>query len=79
MARCNIGNGKTVNFWTGLWEYNCLHKKFPHLITFAKHTYLTVENMFHLPLSHQAYEEFQSLKLLCQNALTTVQERNLDN
>jgi hypothetical protein len=37
-----------------------------------------LEDMFYLPLSQQAYVEFQSLELLCQNALTAVQEGNPD-
>jgi hypothetical protein len=28
MAKCNIGNGKTVNFWTDLWEKNSYVKDF---------------------------------------------------
>jgi hypothetical protein len=67
MAKCIVGNGRTVNFWTDLWEQNCLHQRFPHLFTFAKYTYYNVEkvvhtefleDLFHLPLSQQAYEEF---------------------
>jgi hypothetical protein len=88
MARCNIGDGKTVNFWTDLWEHNCLQQKFPHLITFAKRTDWSVanvvntkylEDLFHLPLSQQAYVEFQNMEILCQSTLTTIQEGNLDN
>jgi hypothetical protein len=88
MAKCNIGNGKTVNFWSDLCEQNCLHQRFPHLITFAKHTDWNVdrvihteylEDLLHLPLSQQAYEEFQNLEIVCQNALTVVQEGNYDN
>jgi hypothetical protein len=36
LAKCNIGDGKTVLFWGDLWNDQCLHQKFPHLITFAK-------------------------------------------
>jgi hypothetical protein len=63
LARCNVGNGKTALFWTDLWSDNCLHLKFPHLITFAKRTDISVnkvmqmeflQDLFHLPLSQQA-------------------------
>jgi hypothetical protein len=88
MARCNIGNGKTVNFWTDLWEDSFLHQKFPHLVTYAKHTDWSVdrvihteypEDLFYLPLSQQAFGEFQDLEVICQNTLTAVQDENLDN
>jgi hypothetical protein len=36
LARCNLGDGKSVLFWGDLWNDQCLHQKFPHLITFAK-------------------------------------------
>jgi hypothetical protein len=88
MARCNIGNGKTASFWTDLWEENCMHQKFPHLVSFAKHTDWSVhrvihteylEDLFHLPLTQQAFEEFQDLEVVCQNTLTVIQEGNSDN
>jgi hypothetical protein len=87
MAKCVVGNGRTVNFWTDLWEQNCLHQRFPHLFTFAKYTNWNVEkvvhtefleDMFHLPLSQQAYEEFQNLEVVCQNTLIKIQEGNGD-
>jgi hypothetical protein len=87
MARCKIGNGKSANFWTDLWDENCMHQKFPHLVSFAKHTDWSVErvihteyleDLFHLPLSQQAFEEFQNLEVVCQNAFTVVQEGNSD-
>jgi hypothetical protein len=52
-------------------------------VTYAKHTDWTVErvihteyleDLFHLPLSQQAFGEFQSLEVICQNALAVVQE-----
>jgi hypothetical protein len=74
MARCKLGNGKTALFWTDLWGDSCLHHKFPHLLTFAKKTDLSVskvmhmeylQDMFHLPLSQQAFAEFEQLEILC--------------
>ena len=66
---------------------NCLHHLFPHLITFAKKTSDTVqevlsqaalEDLFHLPLSQQAYDEFLSLQDLCLNARQRIQEGEKD-
>jgi hypothetical protein len=81
MARCNLGNGKTVNFSTDLWEQNCMHQRFPHLISFAKQSDWTVERvvhtefleeLFHLPLSQQDFEEFQILEEFSQNAVRVI-------
>ncbi|XP_071685170.1 uncharacterized protein [Lolium perenne] len=74
MARCKLGTGKNALFWTDLWGDSCLHHKFPHLLTFAKKTDLSVskvmhmeylQDMFHLPLSQQAFAEFEQLEILC--------------
>jgi hypothetical protein len=74
MARCNLGNGNTVFFWTDLWNDNCLHQQFPHLITFVKRTDLSVaetinteflQDLFHLPHSVQAFNEFEILEGIC--------------
>lgn len=60
MARCNIGDGKSVYLWTDLWHSNCLQQIFPHLFSFAKNTLISVheatqveylEDLFYLPLS----------------------------
>jgi hypothetical protein len=66
MARCNVGDGKSDYFWTDLWQSSCLQQKFPHLLSFSKCTngtiseivnYEYMEDLFHLPLSHQAFLE----------------------
>jgi hypothetical protein len=70
MARCKAGNGSSAMFWTDLWQDVYFHQKFPHLVTFAKdfnilvkdaigHEYM--QDLFHHPLSQQAYEEFLTL------------------
>jgi hypothetical protein len=68
MSRCHLGNGKSVLFWTDLWGDSFLHHKFPHLLSFAKMTDVSVSkvlhmdflpDLFHLPLSQQAYAEFE--------------------
>jgi hypothetical protein len=65
MGKCKIGDGKSAYFWSDLWhEDQCLHQKFHHLVSFAKCTDLSVhkaissdylEDLFHLPLSQQAF------------------------
>jgi hypothetical protein len=74
MARCNLGDGRSAFFCTNLWHDSCLHQKFPHLVTFAKitdysfsndlqHEY--IQDLFHLPMSQAAYEEFIQLEEIC--------------
>jgi hypothetical protein len=85
MTRCNLGDGKSALFWTDLWQDRCLHKKFQHLYSFAKNKDIFVqeavnfeymEDMFHLPLSQQAYEEFQIVENICESTIQTFQEGN---
>ena len=87
MAKCNLGDGKSVYFWTDLWNEKCLHKKLPHLASYARHANTTVneaiqneflEDLFQLPLSQQAYEEFLELQIICDEAKERIALRNKD-
>jgi len=71
IANCRIGDGSTVLFWSDLWNDNVMQVKFPRLYSFTRHKRISVsqfllnnslESQFHLPLSEQAYQEFQSLQ-----------------
>jgi hypothetical protein len=73
IAKCNIGDGSTMLFWSNLWNGNILESKFPRLYSFARNKNISVaiflsnnmfEAQFHLPLSEQAFQEFQSLQVL---------------
>jgi hypothetical protein len=88
MGKCVLGDGKSAYFWTDMWnDEECLHQKFNHLVTFAKNTELSIhsvihteylEDLFHLPLSQQAFQEFEQLENLCEVALQRVQEGEAD-
>jgi hypothetical protein len=74
IGRCNIGDGRSALFLTDLWSENCLVQEYPHLATFAKKRDINVyevinteflEDLFHLPLSEEAYNEFQDMETLC--------------
>ena len=71
MAKCMIGTGASALFWHDLWSESCLSHKFPHLYSFARNLDVTVryaaqreylEDLFHLPLSREAYQEFLQLE-----------------
>jgi hypothetical protein len=71
-----VGNAKTVLFWLDVWNGHLLQEKLPRLFSFAKTQkssvamFLETPNLiehFHLPLSEQAYQEFQELQDSVQN------------
>jgi hypothetical protein len=87
MARCNLGNGQTAFFWTDLWNDSCLQHQLPHLASYAKRNDQIVhqvvhmeflEDLFHLPLSQVAFQEFQMLENIFQNAVIKIHEGNQD-
>ena len=71
IANCKIRNGSTVLFWSDLWNDNVMQNNFPRLFTFAKNKKISVlqflsnnnlESQFHLPLSEQAHQEYQTMQ-----------------
>jgi hypothetical protein len=88
MGRCVIGDGKFALFWTDLWSDTCMHQKFPHLVTFTKKTNISVhefvqteylEDLFNLPLSTMAYNEFLELEVLCETTRSLNQDGSKDS
>jgi hypothetical protein len=74
MARCNLGDGRSAYFWNDLWGDSILQQRFPHLFSFAIDPNLTVhqvlnyeylEDLFHLPLSVEAHQQFLMMEELC--------------
>jgi hypothetical protein len=68
VAKCKIGDGTTVLFWSGVWNDLLLKHKFPRLYSYAKNKNISVakfimnnrtEDQFHLPHSIQAFQEYQ--------------------
>jgi hypothetical protein len=71
IARCSIGDGSTVLFWNDLWTDGILSHEFPRLYSFALDQNISVkgimevghlDDLFSLPLSAQAFEEYQLLQ-----------------
>jgi hypothetical protein len=88
ISRCNIGDRKSAYLWIDLWKDNCLFQKFPHLVSFAKKMDITVhevmqteflEDLFHLPLSQEAYTEFQNIETLCEYTYERMTSGEIDN
>jgi hypothetical protein len=78
IANCKVGNGSTVLFWSDVWNSHLLQNIFPRLYSFAKNKTISVmlflqnnslEQQFHLPLSGQAYQEFQEMQELIELTL----------
>jgi hypothetical protein len=65
-----------------------LYQIFRHLVSYAKNTNLTVhsaisleylKDLFHLPLSQEAFLEFEELEVICGNTMLMIQEGNIVN
>jgi hypothetical protein len=65
-----IGNGRTMLFWEDLWNRGIPTQQYPELFSFACNTKLSIEEVkqqehlfqiFQLPLSKQAYEQYLEL------------------
>jgi hypothetical protein len=76
VAKCKIGDGSTLLFWSDVWNDLLLEKKIPRLYSYAKNKNISVamfilnnriEDQFHLPLSVQAFQEYQQLQQVLQN------------
>ena len=80
MARCKIGNGSSALLWQDLWHDACLKHKFPRLYSFTNNIDITVRNavqkelledLFHFPLSREAYQEFIQLEEIWEDVKQT--------
>lgn len=70
-VKCNLGKGDSIFFWHDNWTDAPLSAKFPELQFFAHNTSVSVAtvtyvdnllDLFHTPLSVQAYEQFIELQ-----------------
>jgi hypothetical protein len=71
ITSCHVGNGKTISLWKDSWSGENLEITYPHLFSYAKNAYITMEKamnggslykLFHLPLSAIAHQEFHLLQ-----------------
>jgi len=71
MASLTVKDGRTSLLWEDLWDDSIPKWQFPHLYSFAKKKYITISeaknthhfhNLFQLPLSKEAFTQYNSLK-----------------
>jgi hypothetical protein len=71
LTTCSVGNSKIITLWKDPWNGEVLEDSYPHIHSYLKNEYITVEQVlnddslydqFHLPLSMIAYQEFQDLQ-----------------
>jgi hypothetical protein len=88
IANCPIGNGTTVRFWLEVWNGNLLEHKFPRLFSFAKNKNILVaefirnnnfDQQFHLPLSVQAFQEYQTMQDIIQQTTISNEAKDVWN
>jgi hypothetical protein len=73
IAQASHEYGSTILFWIDMWNGRILHISYPHLFSFAKDIKVTaryalelerMEDLFHLPLPEEAYQEYCELEIL---------------
>lgn len=79
MASATVVDGYTSFFWIDVWNGRLLSSQFPELFSFAKDQHISIQSfsslsvldatdeLFHLPLSSQAYAQFQQLRSILAN------------
>jgi hypothetical protein len=75
-ASPQIKNGSSVLAWEDLWQGAVILKEaFPELYSFTKHNQISLQkalqgnlaDLFHTPLSEQAYSQFLQVQTICQS------------
>jgi hypothetical protein len=73
-------------FWSDVWNDNLLEHKFPRLYSFVKNKNISVasflqnnqiEQKFHVPLSIQAFQEYQEMQDIIQQIQVSNEEKDI--
>ena len=76
LASPTIGDGCSIHFWDDLWNNGIPRQQYPELFSFANDTKLSIAEVkqknhlfqiFELPLSEQAYEQYLDLSEIWAN------------
>jgi len=80
VARIDLKDGRTCLLWSDMWLGMAPETSFPELYSFAKNKRITVamamlvdgpQDLFHLPLSEEAYAQFIQLQTILQSLQLT--------
>jgi hypothetical protein len=76
IAMVNIQDGSTASSWQDMWQGKVRESEFPHLYSFAIRKNITIQqvsniedlhDIFQLPLTNEAYQEYTSLVIELEN------------
>jgi hypothetical protein len=85
IASCKVGSGDTILFWSGTWNDMVMQYKFPRLFSYAKNKNISVaqflinnqlHEQFHLPLSVEAFQEYQQMQQIIQQIQISSQNKD---
>jgi hypothetical protein len=80
ISKCTVGDGTAVLFCSDIWNDLLLQDKFPRLFICKKNKSISVakflsttqfSDLFHLPLSNEAWQEYQALQSIIQGIQIT--------
>jgi hypothetical protein len=80
IAHATAGQGYSILFWQDLWDGKILGQSYPHLYSFTNQENITLQSvlqlndlhdLFHLPLSEEAYTQFYDLHIYLQGLQIT--------
>jgi hypothetical protein len=75
IAEVVLGTGESILFWKDLWNGHLLQNQYPHLFSYVVNEDITLysvlhqkelHDIFHLPLSEEAYSKYCDLEILLQ-------------
>jgi hypothetical protein len=84
IASCKVGNGNTALFWKDQWNNRIMQDIYPCLFSYAQDGEISVANfsssgniidVFHLPLSPEAFHQYQEVQEITQN-LNKIDDEN---
>ena len=83
-----MGDKQSILFWEDTWNNRLLKQSFPRLYSFARNKNISVakflqnndmQEQFHIPLSVEAFQEFQELQEIIQGIQVQENERDCWN
>lgn len=71
LSKCAVGDGRTCLFWSDFWNDNLRSVSHPRAFSYVKNqkdsvlqtSFKDLSQIFFLPLSEQAYQEYQAIQM----------------